>query len=262
MAARRNRDESRDNSPIMSVTRNTWTTQRTGKSCCRRHPSAWGRPRTRVIGARQRGRRLFFGAALFSAVWVVRLRRTEMLHKENLLLRISSLPRIFAADIFDGQMALQKPQQKSWDSHGLFAKRNSLKYQKSQIPGLASQISWVLRNRLWLFSVPLSRTGQAQLQRCTNTQSRSKSPTNILTFPSIKRERLPQLKIGEFRRKCVPAEVSELPIVHAAFSMTERGRLSNSSARTIGKLSTANRYFEHISVKGLTTRFPDRLHRN
>jgi hypothetical protein len=162
MAARRNRDESRDNSPIMSVTRNTWTTQRTGKSCCRRHPSAWGRPRTRVIGARQRGRRLFFGAALFSAVWVVRLRRTEMLHKEKLLLPISSLPRIFAADIFDGQMALQKPQQKSCDSHGLFAKRNSLKYQKSQIPGLASQISWVLRNRLWRFSVPLSRTGHVE----------------------------------------------------------------------------------------------------
>jgi hypothetical protein len=26
-----------------------------------------------------------------------------------------------------------------------------LKYQQSQIPGLASQISWVLRNRLWQF---------------------------------------------------------------------------------------------------------------
>jgi hypothetical protein len=91
-------------------------------------------------------------------------------------------------------------------------------------------------------------------QRGTNAQSRPKGPTNILTFHSVERERLPQLEIGEFRRKGVSAEVSELPIVHAAFSKTERGRLSSSPARTKGKLSTANRYFEHVSVKGPSIR--------
>lgn len=65
----------------------------------------------------------------------------------------------------------------------------------------------------------------------------------------VESERLSQLEIGEFRRKRMPAEVCELPIVQAAFSETERGRLSISIARTKTKLFTGNRYFEHVSVK-------------
>jgi hypothetical protein len=60
-----------------------------------------------------------------------------------------------------------------------------LKYQHSQILELASQISWVLRIRLWRFSVPLSRTGPergitaADVERAADSLLRQGSRSTI-----------------------------------------------------------------------------------